>query len=210
VRTCTACKEEKPDEGYYFQKHANGRTYACQPCRECTKAKRKAARDADPDEYRERARRYRSNNREKNLARTREWVKANPDRKRELDRQWRDANRERKAANDKRWAEANRDRMRENHRRFRERHPDRVKLNAWIQASKRRGEKMNAEAKAYSRIISGDPCAYCGAPMEEIDHIVPRPQWEGEGWNDWSNLSAACRSCNRSKADRSLLTFLLS
>ena len=212
VRTCTACKEEKPDEGYYFQKHANGRSYACQPCRECTKAKRKADREADPEAYRA-SQRKRLNNpeyREANRARSEAWAKANPERKREGDRQWREANRERKAVADKAWAEANREKVRENQRRFRERHPDRVRLNTWIQSSKRRGEKMNAEAKAYSRILADDPCAYCGAEMEEIDHIVPRPQWEGEGWNDWSNLSAACRSCNRSKADRSLLTFLLS
>lgn len=210
MRTCTACGEQKPDSDYYLQKHANGRRYPHQPCRECTKAQRKADREANPEKHRERSRRYREAHAEEDRARARAWREANSERKREVDRQWREANRERKADNDKRWAEANREKVRENQRRFRERHPDRVKLNTWVQSSKRRGEKMDAEAKAYSRIISDDPCAYCGAPMEEIDHIVPRPDWEGEGWNDWSNLSAACRSCNRSKADRSLLTFLLS
>lgn len=51
-----------------------------------------------------------------------------------------------------------------------------------------------------------DPCAYCGAPSETFDHI--HPQALG-GNHDWQNVVGACRRCNSSKQDTSLLLFLL-
>jgi len=50
-----------------------------------------------------------------------------------------------------------------------------------------------------------DPCSYCGGESEAIDHIEPRA---GGGTNHWSNLTAACDSCNGSKSDKPLLIFL--
>lgn len=50
-----------------------------------------------------------------------------------------------------------------------------------------------------------DPCAYCGAPQEELDHIIPRARG---GSDKTSNLTAACSHCNREKLATSLLTYL--
>ena len=55
-------------------------------------------------------------------------------------------------------------------------------------------------------VLYADPCGYCGAPAEHIDHITPLvidpdPHWD--------NLTAACRYCNQSKGDKPLLQFLL-
>lgn len=51
-----------------------------------------------------------------------------------------------------------------------------------------------------------DPCAYCGGIADTVDHIVPVASG---GQHEISNYTAACRSCNSAKKDRSLLTFLL-
>jgi 5-methylcytosine-specific restriction endonuclease McrA len=59
---------------------------------------------------------------------------------------------------------------------------------------------------AWARILRNDPCAYCGAPTEHLDHIVPVA--EG-GEQRWTNLTAACARCNRAKHADSLLMFLL-
>lgn len=61
-------------------------------------------------------------------------------------------------------------------------------------------------ANEYALILRADPCCYCGAPMEHIDHIVPIA---GHGTGEWDNLTAACASCNLRKSDRTLLTFML-
>jgi hypothetical protein len=44
-------------------------------------------------------------------------------------------------------------------------------------------------------------CVYCGAPSDEIDHVMPLSRG---GSNQESNLVAACRHCNRTKSDRLL------
>jgi 5-methylcytosine-specific restriction endonuclease McrA len=54
-------------------------------------------------------------------------------------------------------------------------------------------------------VLRDDPCAYCGAPADTIDHIDPLA-WGGN--NGWENLTAACGSCNGSKHGSRLLVFL--
>lgn len=52
-----------------------------------------------------------------------------------------------------------------------------------------------------------DPCSYCGEDGGTVDHIIPVV---AGGSSEEANFTAACRSCNASKNDRGLLTFLLS
>jgi 5-methylcytosine-specific restriction endonuclease McrA len=52
-------------------------------------------------------------------------------------------------------------------------------------------------------ILRADPCAYCGEPGIDIDHI------DAGGTSHWSNLAAACRACNRSKHQTPLVKWLL-
>ena len=47
-------------------------------------------------------------------------------------------------------------------------------------------------------------CVYCGAPAQEIDHIVPRANG---GTNSVNNLTAACRACNEKKSNLTLKAF---
>lgn len=58
----------------------------------------------------------------------------------------------------------------------------------------------------YRRIMLLDPCAYCGQPAAEIDHIEPRAK---KGSNGWENSAGICRSCNMAKLDDSLLAHML-
>jgi hypothetical protein len=57
----------------------------------------------------------------------------------------------------------------------------------------------------YQAILLADPCCYCGAPCEAIDHIDPVARG-GDG--DWANFTAACASCNGSKHARPLLLWM--
>jgi len=45
----------------------------------------------------------------------------------------------------------------------------------------------------------GGRCAYCHAPAETVDHVLPRSRG---GHHAWENVVAACARCNHSKGDR--------
>lgn len=45
----------------------------------------------------------------------------------------------------------------------------------------------------------GGKCAYCHAPAETIDHVLPRSRG---GHHAWENVVAACARCNHTKGDR--------
>lgn len=45
-------------------------------------------------------------------------------------------------------------------------------------------------------------CAYCSAPWEVEEHLVPRNRRAG-GLHAWGNVVPACKSCNQRKGDRS-------
>ncbi len=42
-------------------------------------------------------------------------------------------------------------------------------------------------------------CQYCGAPAENLDHVIPRSKG---GEHSWENVVAACRRCNSRKENR--------
>lgn len=50
---------------------------------------------------------------------------------------------------------------------------------------------------SYRKAIAADPCHYCGAAGEQVDHYYP----VAKGGNDrWHNLVAACAPCNNRKS----------
>jgi 5-methylcytosine-specific restriction endonuclease McrA len=63
-----------------------------------------------------------------------------------------------------------------------------------------------AEALEYRTLIANDPCVYCDAPADTVDHIEAV---HAGGSDRWTNLAPACRSCNSSKKVKTPLEFLL-
>jgi HNH endonuclease len=51
---------------------------------------------------------------------------------------------------------------------------------------------------------SNGKCVYCGAPAQEIDHVVPRANG---GTNSTYNLVASCKACNQMKSNLALKDF---
>ena len=47
----------------------------------------------------------------------------------------------------------------------------------------------------------GGLCVYCSQPADTIDHVIPRSRG---GTHDWSNVVAACKRDNLTKADQLL------
>lgn len=72
----------------------------------------------------------------------------------------------------------------------------------WIYRAMRH-EKTIKEWKA---VLLADPCVYCGAKPDGLDHIVPSSR---RGSDAWTNRAPACRECDQIKGNTGLVVFLL-
>lgn len=102
--------------------------------------------------------------------------------------------------------EQRKERERERNRELKRKYPERRRQSTLWDFLSKRGGRPTTEEKEYVKLMLNDPCSYCGAPMQEIDHIVP---YSRGGTARADNLAPACRRCNRTKSDRPLLHFLL-
>lgn len=95
-------------------------------------------------------------------------------------------------------------RMREASYRWRALNPE-----AWLQVGHRYRARLRAvtyeNTAEYRSILEHDPCSYCGGPTDTIDHIEALIVG---GTETEDNLTAACRSCNSRKRERSLLLWM--
>jgi hypothetical protein len=57
----------------------------------------------------------------------------------------------------------------------------------------------------WRKVQMKDPCVYCGAVVEGLDHIVSKAQGGADGW---TNRAPACRSCDIRKGNVPLLQWL--
>lgn len=185
------------------------------------KAKIREYRSENPDRVADTNKRYREANAEQIQERKKVYYQENVEQEKARVKEWREANPEQARANSQRWKDENREKVRESnmatyHRRM-ESDPEAVRKyrRDWAKTPKgvlanrlarhaRRGATTDRE---YAEILYNDPCCFCGTRPVEIDHITPIS--EG-GTGDWTNLTAACRVCNASKNDRSLLAFVAS
>lgn len=80
-------------------------------------------------------------------------------------------------------------------------------MNAYLRARRAKQRAPTRETVEFRGALRSDQCSYCGSRHDiVIDHIVPIAR---DGENDWTNLTAACSSCNRRKSAKPLLLWLL-
>jgi 5-methylcytosine-specific restriction endonuclease McrA len=74
--------------------------------------------------------------------------------------------------------------------------PSVVKLNYYVRVPFRARASLTRRA-----VFARDEwtCQYCGAPAENVDHVIPRSKG---GEHVWENVVAACRRCNSRKENR--------
>ena len=152
------------------------------------------------------------------------WREQNPEKARALNKAQYLANREKMSKQKKRWKAEHPERTKElnnaSYHRTKGRSAivkkaylktDRGKAINCAKESRRRerlaqvdvGDDLSLE---YAEILRYDPCSYCGdAGKIAIDHIDPL---NGGGDGSWTNLTAACKKCNTSKRDKTLLGWL--
>src|SRR3712207_5583978 len=76
--------------------------------------------------------------------------------------------------------------------------PSVIRLTYFVKVPFRARAALNRRA-VFAR--DDNRCQYCGAPAENIDHVIPRSRG---GQHVWENVVAACRPCNSRKEDRSV------
>lgn len=110
---------------------------------------------------------------------------------------------EAKAASDREWQRRNRDRVAARNSRWKRANPATVVA----QSNRRRSKTVGSyTAEEWSAIPFNDRCSYCGGVGQmQVEHVVPI---SSGGSNTIENIVPACRSCNGSKGNKSLVFYL--
>lgn len=179
MKACAICKETKSFDDFSPGKNGKPHSY-CKPCYKTwahenylkTKEKRLAAqrqrREDDPDRVRAIEAKSQVKNKAKRKKASAEWARRNPDKRKQYARTWRAKNKE-----------------------------------MVVDASHRRRAKIRRATigrvtKQDLKALLRNPCIYCGAKAEQIDHVIPLARG---GPHSVGNLAPSCRFCNQSKKD---------
>jgi len=204
-KPCTKCGQTKPLDDFAKHKHCKGGLAGY--CKECAVARASAWFANNKDKATDYRKSWAQNNPEKIALYKKHWYQANPEKIKE----WQQSNPEKVKAIHKAWREANPEKISTNSKAYRQANPEKVSAYArqWAKsnperrnfnASKRRALKLNngvsqVTLKELQRLYASH-CAYCAAPSEHIDHVIPLSRG---GTHSIGNLTGACASCNLSK-----------
>lgn len=86
----------------------------------------------------------------------------------------------------------------------------RLSANRAAYDKRRRRDADDADTARYKVLLAADPCSFCSerelGVVADRDHIVPLLSG---GVDDWTNLTAACKRCNRGRKDTPVLHYML-
>lgn len=184
MKVCSMCTTEKP-LGEFGLDRGKPRNV----CRACDSARQRA---------------WYAANRERALAYQREKYQANPESKKQQAIEWQKANPEKVRVKNRRKNDKNR-----------------VRAAAWRQANPEKvfdyGNRRRAAKKAtgaftipqsFLKRLYASSCFYCGSTDRiEADHVMPLSRG---GKHSMSNLIPACRGCNASKNNKTVMEWRLS
>ncbi len=223
-KVCVGCEEWKSIDNFSplsWKGRPLGNGYRSR-CKACSNAQARAKHAANPESYREKARKYIESRRDKSNQYQRLWRASNPDNVRRAQEIYRKANREklralyrkRRTANLEhhraigRKAYANNiEKRRAYNRAYRKTHPEisraqvRDRRNHKYQADGSHTEGQWESLKMQYEYI----CLRCGRQEPEIiltrDHVIPLTQ----GGGDWiTNIQPLCPTCNSSKNNKTI------
>jgi 5-methylcytosine-specific restriction endonuclease McrA len=163
----------------------------------------RACKNAYENERVKRVRRINPEKGEKMRGRGRRWQARNLEKERERWRQYDADNREKRRLARARFRAEQPELDREIRQKWRAANPHRMRDYFYRHYEFVRDATPNT--RDYIAVLLGDPCSYCDKPMDHIDHIVPRTR---DGSHHWTNLTAACASCNPGKSNKPLLLWL--
>jgi HNH endonuclease len=168
--------------------------------------------------------RWQAANREKVRTRMAKWRTENPKKVRASHAKYRAAHPEKRRATEARWRIENRETARARQAKYRATNVAKVRATAakWLRdnpekrqavEATRRARKLSAPGRGVTTAqwhevvqAANGRCVYCGERrLLSMDHIEPLSRG---GAHDADNIAAACKPCNSSKNDTSLLLWL--
>ena len=228
-KACTKCGQIKPFDSFsrHNGKKASksGRRATCKTCdvesariyrannREKVRASKKKWAQENKQSKALSDQKYREANKESVKIRNAQWRLENTDILKEKSKAYRLKHKNEKNQKDAAYAKANPEVNRRASAKYRMNNPEKAKLSAkkWRQnnpefgraKSQKRRRRLESDnyliTKKEMRNLYKQPCLYCGAPSEHIDHIVPLSRG---GKHSIGNLTGACASCNLSKGSK--------
>lgn len=78
-----------------------------------------------------------------------------------------------------------------------------AEFRSWTRQAFTNGQGLE---RAWRAVLLKDPCVYCGAPANGLDHIRPASR---RGADDWENRAPACTECDQNKQAAGLLFYLV-
>ena len=191
-KACGRCKQIQPKSNFSkASREKDGLQQWCKGCWLEYRAKTREERAVKDRIYREKNREKIAENKRRyhqsRLEIAREYRKAHRDRIREFSAAYHQANAEAIRARKRDYDSQNRDKGR-------------------AREERRRARKMAAgvylvTAKDIRRLLA-QPCAYCGAKSEHIDHVLPLARG---GRHSIGNLAPACAKCNQTKHSKTVM-----
>jgi len=201
TKHCSACKQIKGFE--YFSNSTKTKDGKDARCRECKSAQFKAWMEKNKEANLERAKQWRIENPERNRQNKNAWNQAHPEKARQRTQEWVKANPEKKRELNKQWDLAHPDKLRAKQRNWNKNNPQKV-----AQRNLRRRSRVLAKgiyaisAKEIFNLLNKS-CFYCQSKDKpSLDHVIPVSR---DGSHSIGNLVTACRSCNSSKRDLTIM-----
>ena len=115
---------------------------------------------------------------------------------RQLNNAWRTANEERKRLYDREYNRQNSEAVAAKSRKWNLENPEKKALYRQQRRAKINDSKAyKVTAKEIKKLL-GNPCTYCGAQSQHVDHVLPLSRG---GEHRIGNLVGACAGCNLSK-----------
>lgn len=187
TKRCSRCRETKPVNEFYARRDGAKATLRS-PCKACLRIAHRERRRANPAKAR---------------AEWHAYAKRNPDK---IAQYVANRPKEQVRASSARHRARNRTRVLARRREIYAANIEAERERARLRVRRRRVGKDRDSVEYMEGPLADDPCSYCGNPATSVDHIDPIALG---GSNHWSNLTAACASCNGGKCDTPLLFYLL-
>lgn len=213
-RTCCDCKQSYPLTSEYWHKNKADVTGFNRLCKECAKARARKWHSENRERNKESCRQWAATHQEEkrayaianaeHIARVkREWNKAHPEKVRKYWKGYAERHPEAKCKSRSKSQKNNREAARIRNRRYAKRHPQKMRvktLNRWAMFKNADGHFTKQDIKNIYEEQQGR-CAYCGITLHDVYEIdhVIPLSREGSNWPD--NLMVACPSCNSSKGN---------
>lgn len=198
-KTCHRCRQLLPIDSFYKSKKA--KSGLASSCKRCQYEMQKASMAKKPEHYKAKRKEWQVDNREHLNELARKYYWENPEAFRIRSKVWASQHKDEIAVKNYLYKSANAEYLNQLTKQWRAANPEKV-----IEQNNRRRQRMSNNGmffirpKEIRRLLS-QPCFYCGAPSEHLDHVVPIKRG---GVHSIGNLLPACAPCNQSKSDKLL------